>query len=694
MPDTIAFRCTNCKKAYRVGQVNAGRSFQCTNCKADLTVPLNSTNSGVLAPLPQVITREVDMDAGNEVVFKQTDSQRRESINPTKIFTRERQTGATMPADVQQKSGKGLLVTVIAILILGGAGAGVYFLQHSNSKNEDSGVSGPGDASKNTVAGASIKEKTLGEKLIEESEKPDVTPKRLLEIVQEAAKAKVSKNLMSSLHYRAVEIIISTQGGDLSIKELFAFAKQMERSGYQEGAERIYNMIIGRESGKDVPSDDLKKAHEKLGDIFFNLDELDSLVAELENWPFLSGVDKLKSALVALKEKANSNWLNKALADEAKGIKADLEEIKAELDAIKKDMPFRLEITELEAEFRKTIFARLYSWKVIARKPFVFFMQSGIDEVDGNRLMDKFQSFHNFYIKEFVTPLGLSLTQPSSIADEAKRAEAPIVFFLLNSPKSWQKYLRAFTSKSTVETQLNSWHAEYQNGRVSGLYGGGSSTEAGILDGMRTVIINYYHPDTPKDDQENAIPKSWFNSYVLSTGFDLAMRTQTTDNNGETTYFAGSQLYRAKMTSERTPFLWDGKRPSGFGGPIVTPKQMVTARSEKELMDFARNNIKGYGWNKAGLKWAKRIFASKQTKNISDLTRGYTQEFLSFLFNFKSKNRLKYRKQFIQWFHAEIKGEVTAENQAASFEKIFEVKDDSDWKNMDDDFAAWCAKGE
>ncbi|MHC4840815.1 MAG: hypothetical protein ACYTDT_07595 [Planctomycetota bacterium] len=103
--------------------------------------------------------------------------------------------------------------------------------------------------------------------------------------------------------------------------------------------------------------------------------------------------------------------------------------------------------------------------------------------------------------------------------------------------------------------------------------------------------------------------------------------------------------------------------------------------------------MEGYGWNEEGLEWIKRVFAPS-SRNSSNLTRGYTAEFISFLFSYKKDDKLVYREGFLKWYHKDLKGELTTENQLEVFETAFSIKDEADWKALADDFEKWIVRAD
>lgn len=697
MPDSIVFRCTSCKKAYKVGGQHAGRNFQCTNCQAHIVVPATSTNSGMQVPLPENFAPEVDMNAGSEVVFKQTDSQRRASIAPTRVFSNQRDTGLTQPPEAKS-GGKGALIAVVlAIVIVGGGVAAFFLMNNAPHANNSPTVADNSEKDIKTPNGG-VNE--LRDKLLEESSKSDVTPARLLKILAEARTGKLAKSVIAELTDRAVAKIYAENGSGVPNAKIFVFAGELEDADKQSDANQMYSVIVSKEADKGSQTDDLKRAHKKLGHAFFDFAKSEELVKELLPWSGFLDLDDIESRLNKLISKSKASWMNKADSISAKEFEDELKGQAKKLQVIKDESPYLEVSAPIEAKFRKTRLGKSKDWNVVAVEPIVCISEASIDSDSTAALVEKFVLMHDYFKREIVEPLGLPRLQPANLKDQKERDTAPFVIFLFDDRDAWADYL----SENTISSRDTSgllWFTEFDNGRLSTFFDAHSTqAEEKALRAFLILLFDTYCPQAPTKRTASGDSGTRFKSYFMNIGFYGAFEIKQTieDEDGEIQVirFAGSETVRKRLTFDRTAHEWvDGARKGGFGGPLLTPKQIVQGSSVEEYGQFILSNIPNYGWNEAGIKWMEgaikngRVSSLGNMKFIDLVRNGYTTEFASFLFSFKSGDTFKYRKRFLAWYNAENKGETRTEEQLVVFERCLEIKDEADWQKLTEDFHKW-----
>ena len=688
MPDSIVFRCTNCKKAYKVGGRHAGRNFRCTNCQAHIVVPNTSTNSGRQVPVPEFFAPEVDMDAGNEVVFKQTDSQRRASIAPTRVFSRQRETGLAQPAEVKTGGGKGALIAVVLAVVVVGGGAAAFFLMNGSpdTNNAPTVADNTGTKVKSPIGN----DHELRDKLLEESSKSDVTPARLLKILTEAHTAKLARSVIAELTDRAVAKIYAENGSGVPNAKIFVFAGDLEDADKQSDANQMYSVIVGKESDNNTQTDDLKRAHKKLGNAYFDFAKSKELVKELLPWSSFLELDDIPSRLAALTKKTKDGWMKQNDYVASSSFEAELVDKKEVLDSLIKESPYLWVSAPVKTAFKKTRLGKTRDWNVTAIEPIVCISETSIDEDKIVELIDKMLQALAFYKKEFVEPLDLKRLQPANLTTQGERNSAPFVIFLFDDYATWNKYLRENTTAGREAEEFN-WFTEYDTGRLSSCLPYNGKTERSILTAFNILFIDHYLPSVPTKRMPRGIPNR-FTNYVMKSGFTSSFEATSSRENEEgelvPNYFSGLANSRENMVEKRKPFKWNGSGTTGYGGPLVTVKQMVASKSDLEMIEFVFKNVSGYGWNEDGIEWIKKEFAP-DTWSTWVMTNMYTREFIAFLFSYKESGQRKYNEKFLEWYKAELDGELSDDNQVEVFSRIFEIKDDKGWAEIDKDFGTW-----
>ncbi|MCF6228075.1 MAG: ELKS/Rab6-interacting/CAST family protein [Planctomycetes bacterium] len=608
MPDSIVFRCTSCKKAYKVGGQHAGRNFQCTNCQAHIVVPTTSTNSGMQVPLPENFAPEVDMNAGSEVVFKQTDSQRRASIAPTRVFSNQRDTGLTQPSEVKS-GGKGALIAVILAVVIVGGGVAAFFLMN-NAPNANNSPTVADNSEKDIKApNGGVNE--LRDKLLEESSKSDVTPARLLKILAEARTAKLPKSVIAELTDRAVAKIYDENGSGVPNAKIFVFASELEDADKQSDANQMYSVIVSKEASHSTQTDDLKRAHQKLGNTFFDFAKSEELVRELLPWSGFLELDDLQSELDALIEKSKDGWMKNIYHSSAKEFESDLKAHAERLEEIKKESPYLSISAPIEAAFRQTRLGKSKDWFVVAIEPIVCIAEASIDKDATVELIDKMVHALNFYKKEFVEPLGLKRLQPANLETQEERDTAPFIVFLFDDRDAWIKYLNENTVAS-VDTDNLKWFTEYDNGRYSSYFDNSDRQGAQVLATFKVLLMDHYHPRVPTKRVAKGTMPNRFTGYMINKGITRSFSATSSIENedGELVphYFAGRKSTRAKMSAEKKPFKWEGTRANNYGGILVNTKQIITSNSDSEVAEFIFENVEKRDWNEEGMASIKKIF--------------------------------------------------------------------------------------
>ncbi|MHC4840816.1 MAG: hypothetical protein ACYTDT_07600 [Planctomycetota bacterium] len=468
--------------------------------------------------MPESFAPEVDMDAGAEVVFKQTDSQRRASVDPTRVFVKQRETGLTTPAEVKSEGGgKGLIIAAVLVLVIGG-GAAAFFLLGGNPPT-NTPVATSNNNSDETNDPDTPADKPLREKLLEESNTDGVTVVRLLAILKEAEKAKLELDVRKTLSSRAVAKVVSEKGGKASNGDLFELSDNLEHDGDQSGADQICRVIVDREKATLPPTEDMIKAQGKLGLVFLDFDAIELVLNEVFEWKAALEIVDVKERFDSLKEKAKGNWIGKAHAGKVEAIQEEILAAKERLDKLQKDNPYLLIAAPIIADFRKTRLGKTKSWRLHTMEPIICIAEASIDEFSAEDLLTKFVEIHDFYMANVVEPLGLKRLQPAHIEDQTERENAPFIVFMFDDRKSWGKYLQENTSSSADASRII-WFTEFDNGRFSCFHDGGDQSEANSKVGFHYLMVDYYHPRVPTERVTGGNMTDRFAHYIFNEGID------------------------------------------------------------------------------------------------------------------------------------------------------------------------------
>jgi hypothetical protein len=670
MSDVITFNCTGCGMPYRVAATYAGREFACKKCGVALTVP---------QPEPQV-----EMGSGTEVMRRTTPSGRQVSVDPTRVFKRERETSQRMaavaPAVTASSSGKGLLIggVIVGLLLVGGVVAAMVLL-----------------------TGTEPVENSGGKAVAVDTEEPPETSERdrLMDRLDEGLDAAGLVALFNEadgklepldhgvIGRRMVTGIASEGGGAIEDAELLALADRLTDIELGTEAARLYAVIISRHRGAPEPPEAYRQARAALGEAFVDFDAQLARAGDLVATGVAEGVEELRTELETISRRADEGWVSATDKTRVDRISADLDAAEARVQELRRTDPFAFKAAQARLAFHQEKASTIGTWVSIAREPFVVFVQLQADE-DAAAAEQRLDSalaaagqFHAFFEEHFRTPLGLKRALPSSLPGP-ERDGAPIVIKLFRDASHWQVHLRGMGYRDADATVARTF-TEPGTGHVSLVYDTERESLGAFIRALVDVTMYNHHPAAPTT-LEDDVNFQAYSAYILRVGFHAAVSMTSLDRREMQFRFMNDTRAPEALKAWRLPFA---RSPRGgvrsLGGQALTLRELAGADGNDVLRQAVSERLGTFaGWTEEDL------LAARVTRNLDAVVQMHMRGFFDFLFHWGPDGEPKYRAKLLEFVRTDLAGEVDAESPLPAFEKAFGL-DDAGWKQLEADFSAY-----
>ncbi|MCA8912940.1 MAG: hypothetical protein KDB82_14670 [Planctomycetes bacterium] len=688
MSDAITFDCTGCGMPYKVAASYAGREFNCKKCGTRLCVPQPGQQVG-----EYIDASEVELDSGSEVMRK-TDSGRQVKVDPTRVFKRQRETSARMaavgPQEGQKKSGKGVLIAVVAVLVLAGAGVGAAFALGAFSGN--SGSANQGVAAGNTAQAPKEEEESARDKILKQVDVSGQSAAEFMDLFKQAEAAKLDDVDLAMVGKRVVQTMIEGQGAGFSDADLMAFAERMKALHVPGDADGLYRLVVSRNRGKSQKSEQYAQAHKQLGDTLLDFDKQVTRATELKDSGVIEGADKLYDELLEMESRADEGWAVLADKNRFEELTKELDAGEIELERIKKEDPFRITVAEADARFRLEKVSTQGEWHTVVQQPYIFFVQEQGTETEAE-IRTRMESallaasqFPTFFQDTLVKPLKLNRALPAELSQQERDA-APFEVLVFRSKSYWSAYLRSHTDDPNTVSEGTDF-IEPGTGRTSIVY----EEEKDSLGKFLTMLVDSglynFHPDAPKTPEEakTFVP---LHSYVLGECLIKALwassRSRTT---GEYKFFFVPDSIQTLLQRLQLPYeVASNGKINSFGGPAFTARQIVSFTKWEDAKPVLRANLESYeGWDETYLA------IITNDSNTRSLMQNYMHALIVFAYYYESNGSALYRDKLMKFIRMDLDGEATGDKQLPAFEKAFEL-DEAGWKTFEADFVKW-QKGE
>lgn len=689
MSDVISFNCSGCGKPYRVAISYAGREFACKQCGTHLCVPQPGEQAGLN------IEPNVELGSGGEVM-RSTPSGRRVAADPTRVFVKQRETSNRMAAvgadgAPAPKSRMGLLIALVVILVVAGAGLGGAWA---------AGLLGGAPAANNPTArtdnspqqAPDVKEETERERILKQLDVTGHTSRDLLKLLDSAEQAKLETGDLLLIGRKAVDLVSAEGGAGYTDAELMALAARMEKWNAQMDAASLYGLVLQHNRGKPDKGPEFEQAHKKLGHHLLDFAASAKLATELRDSGLIEGMDKLHDEVLAMEKRSDEGW--SLLADKVRldEINKLLGDGRAELDRILADEPWRLKVAEAERAFKAEKAGGIGTWVTFWRDPFVIFVQLKDSREDKAAAEQRIEhalfcaaDFPAFFEKEFRKPLGLKRMLPDNLSQE-QRDEAPIVVKLFKDASHWQAYMRDRGYKSFDGLEART-ATEPGKGHVSLVFTDQRNSMGAFIRALIDVVLYNYHPHAPKTREEDDNFRA-YHAFVLETFLHTAIsitraRMSGTVLNGLDFMYDDPDVPK-RLKQWKQPFAKDpDQRVVSFGGSLLGVRDFLESKSRDEMDGRIKSKMESLpGWTEADLL----LYGAPE--NLRAIGFWYLRGFYSFLFHSGPDGAPKYREKLLKFIKMDLDGEVDQENPIPAFEKAFGL-DAAGWKKLEADWLAY-----
>lgn len=687
MSDVISFNCSGCSKPYRVATSYAGREFVCKQCGAHLCVPQPGQEAGLH------IDAEVELGSGGEVM-RSTASGRRVAADPTRVFVKQRETSNRMAAvgpagGPAPKSRAGLLVALVVVFVLAGAGLGGAWA--AGMLGSTPAAANPTARTGNTPDQApEVKEETARERILKQLDVPGQTSRDLLKLLDQAEQAGLESGDLLLIGRRAADFIGAEDGAGYTDAELMALAARLEKLNAMADAAGLYGLVLSHNRGKPEKSPQFEQAHRRLGHHLLDFEASARLAAELRDSGLIEGMQELHDEILSIEKRADEGWA--LLADKIRldEINKLLGDGRAELDRILADEPWRLKVAEAERAFKAEKAGGIGTWVTFWRDPFVIFVQlkdAREDKAAAEKRIDHAlfcaAVFPAFFEKEFRKPLGLKRTLPGNLSQDQRDA-APIVVKLFKDASHWQAYMRDQGYKSSDGVEVRT---EPGSGHVSLVFTDQRSSMGAFIRALIDVELYNHHPHPPASIEEGKdfrAYNAWFLEAFLHTAISIT-RAEIAGQQLSALHFMFNDPDTAKALGRwKKPFEKDAnERVVSFGGSLLTARDFVESTSPEDLEARTRARMEKIpGWTEPDL------LLYGDPRQLRAIDNWYFRGFYSFLFHWGPDARPKYREKLLKFIKMDLDGEVDKDNPVPAFEKAFGL-DAAGWKKLEADWLAY-----
>lgn len=683
MSEAIQFDCTSCGMPYKVAASYAGREFACKKCGARLCVPQPGQQAGF-----QVET-SVEMGSGTEVMRRTTPSGRQVTVDPTRVFKRERETSQRMGAvggEQKEKSGKGLLIAgvLVGVIALGGVIGAVVVLGGEETET-------PQNSGK-TVAIDTPEEKEPSErdKLMARVEEASDAG-ALLALFGEAG-GKVDDADLTVIAQHLVRAVSSEGGGTLSDEQIMGLAKTMAERKVAADSDRLYMVIIGRHRGAEPPPPVYVTAREKLGYTRLEFDPHIERAQGLGATGVVEGMAEVVSSLEDMKKRTDDGWSTMADKVQFEAALGRITEAEAKVEEIRKSDPFQFKLVSARLEFSKEKASGIGNWISVGRDPYVIFVQLLSRETEEQALerlaeaLKIAEAFPEFFNSELRESLNLKRTLPNTLP-AAEREDAPIVIKLFRDASYWRAYLKDHGYGEVDATRARTF-TEPGNGHVSMVYerdAGSSTTYIGnFIRALIDVSMYNFHPNAPtthEEDENFRAYQAYFLDVYLHRAISITTRSRDT---GDFTFWARDSRAPVRLKQWQQPFAKDSNdRFNSFGGQVLTVRDFVSFTDADGMRKAVSDKLETLeGWTESDL------MVARQTTNLNTIASGYLSGLYDFLFHWGPGGEPKYRAKFLEFVRMDLAGEVSKDNPLPAFEKAFGLNE-AGWKELEADFTTY-----
>jgi hypothetical protein len=681
MAEVITFNCSGCSKPYRVAISYAGRDFACKTCGARLSVP----------QADELADTKVELGSGGQVMRGTTTSGRQVAADPTRVFTRQRETSARMaavaPHDESRQSGKGPLIAVIAVVVvLAVGGVGVAAALGVFAGNDTAA----GQVTQTNSSNSQPKEESERSHIFKQLDVPGQSAADFVKLLKRAEDAELEAADITTISRATVSAMLAESGAGFSDAELMSFASRMHGLNVPVDAESLYALIVERGRASSSKSAEYKQAHEKLGHSWVDIGPQIEGAAQLRDSGVVEGMDKLRTELLEMEKRADQGWLIAADKQRFDEVVKLLEAGRAEYDKIARLEPFRIKAADAQRRFKLEKASGLGHWVMLTREPFVFFvqLQGGEDLAGAEKRLESAlaaaEQFPAFYRDQLVAALELKRMLPNGLS-EAERAEAPFVIKLFRDPSYLKPHLTELGVK--MDVTLTTAFTEPGTGHLSMSYKDHDDSIGTFARALINLVMYNYHPHAPttraEDDKFQAYSCSILNDYFHSA---ITAYTGLDQSGGEFTY----DFFRSDGRPARTLKRWAEpfeKEANGsfvaLGGQVLGVKDMVGAPDRDALLATTKTNLTELpGWTEGDL------LAATTHAVLGRISGQYVGGLYQFLYHWAPDGTPKYRDRFVKFVRMDLAGEVDKDDPLPAFNKAFGL-DEAGWKQIEADYTAY-----
>lgn len=688
MSDTIAFACDGCGMRYSVQASYAGRQFACKKCGANVSVPHTtniSSRSAAAAP-------KVELDSG-EAVMRKSDSgrtsARRPLADPTRVFTR--QAAEAPPPPPRAKSKAPLIAVIVAVVVIGGGLTAGYFLGVFGGNVADGSAKAAVDTNQSDAAAKvdTPRELTPREKLLVELKDTNLDARSLLEMWDRALEAKLEPAELKELSARIASQILTERGAGKTPTELVALGDKFREGGYEPAAVGLFTYVVDA-GGKMRPRPDAyATAHSRLGRQYVEFEPTLKRVQELERLEILPEAVTLRKDIEALRDGGHDGWVTAPVEGEFRNLATKVEALEGELERIRRQDPYRLYVAEERRRIREFEVWKLSHFLVIEEKPYLLFIERRASEDDAavrERVVHALAAIYDFtdwYRTNFADPAKLGPSYPTSTTDAEARSSYPHTYVFLRETSRWTSYLRD-SGYGRPDFDGQKWFIEPETGRLSMVYVDEPTHLSELIDAVADVTVRRYHPRTPATVPDGKAFRP-YGGYFASNWVIRAMKLTQLSINRATgkvscTFFRKSGRILATLKRWGDAYEKGLGMPEAFGGQALTIRQMVASQSDEALAAAMAKNFKAYGG------WTDdQIELATTGANFRALTENYGYGMYQFLWHYEEAGKPKYRQSLVTLLHAELQA-TDREESEARFATAFRLRNDADWKRLQDDF--------
>ncbi len=690
MSDAIAFACDSCGMRYSVAPHYAGRQFACKKCATPISVPTITTisaRSAAAAP-------KVELDSG-EAVMRKSDSGRTSArkplADPTRVFTRQPAEAAPPPPPPPPKSKTALIAVIVAVVIIGGGVAAGFAMGMFGGKAADNApMTATGNAPANAPGVQAPKEFTPREKLLAELKDPNLDAMSLIAIWDRAGDAGLSAAEVKELMSRIGAQVLSERGAGKTPDELIALGDRFREAGHDGAAVGIWNFVV-ESGGKMRPRPEAYAvAHARLGRQHVDFEPALQRATVLEQLEILPAATTLRQDLETLRASGVDGWVTGPVEGEFRNLVGKVEALEREVERLRTDDPYRLHVAEERRRLRGFELWKLTHFLVIEEKPYLLFVERKTNETDEEAYQRVIHAraviyqFTEWYRAEFADPVGLTPAYPSTEPDAKAREGFPHTYVMLRDTSRWNSYLRD-AGYTRQDHEGAKWFVEPGTGRLSTVYVDQPNHLDELINAVADTVVRRFHPRAPSNMEEAKVFRPYGGHFVANWIVRAMKQTNLNINRSNNvitcTFFNKTPSFFDNLKRWAGRYEKGVGMPNAFGGHALTIRQMIASQTDEGLAETMAKNFKGFGsWTDNEIE----IATTGTNFRLVLINHGYG--LFLFLWHCQESGKFKYRNQLVKLLHAEMQT-LDRESAEARFAEAFRLKNDADWKRLQDEFA-------